>query len=84
MNTPTALPEAARRLENHAIVSPEEWIAARKELLRKEKEFTHQRDALAAERRRLPWVKIEKPYSFVTPEGRNATDSCCASKGRPS
>ena len=70
MSTPTTLSESAASLEDHPIVSREGWIAARKELLRKEKEHTRQRDALAAERRRLPWVKIEKGYTFVAPDGR--------------
>ena len=42
------------------IVSPKEWEAARQQLLSKEKELTHARDALAAERRRMPWVAVEK------------------------
>lgn len=53
------------------IVSREEWQAARKQLLAKEKEFTRLRDQLSAARRTLPWVKVEKPYAFETPEGRN-------------
>jgi predicted dithiol-disulfide oxidoreductase (DUF899 family) len=53
----------------HQIVSREEWLAARKELLRKEKEFTRLRDALSAERRALPWVKVEKNYVFDGPDG---------------
>ena len=52
------------------VVSQEEWYAARKELLIKEKELTRQRDALNAERRRLPMVKIEKEYVFEGPEGK--------------
>ena len=51
------------------VVSREEWLAARKELLAKEKEFTRQRDALAAERRRLPMVKIDKEYLLEGPDG---------------
>src|SRR5437660_8777658 len=51
------------------IVSPAEWEAARDELLVKEKEATRALDALAAERRRLPMVKIEKEYVFQGPEG---------------
>lgn len=47
----------------------EEWLAARLELLRKEKEHTRMRDALNAERRRLPMVKVEKDYRFQTPSG---------------
>ena len=49
---------------NARIVSEAEWFSARKELLAKEKEFTRQRDALSAERRKLPWVKVEKKYVF--------------------
>jgi len=52
-----------------SVVSGEEWLVARKDLLAKEKELTRQRDALNAERRRLPMVKIEKEYAFEGPEG---------------
>ena len=51
------------------VVSREEWLAARKALLAKEKEMTRQRDALNAERRRLPMVEIEKDYVFTGTEG---------------
>ena len=51
------------------VVSREEWLAARKKLLAREKELTRQRDALAAERRRLPMVKIDKEYLFEGPDG---------------
>ena len=51
------------------IVTRNEWLAARKAFLTKEKEFTHQRDSLSAERRKLPMVKIEKEYVFDGPEG---------------
>jgi predicted dithiol-disulfide oxidoreductase (DUF899 family) len=54
----------------HPIVSHDEWLVARKQLLVKEKELTRLRDRLAAERRALPWVKIEKPYVFDGPEGK--------------
>jgi predicted dithiol-disulfide oxidoreductase (DUF899 family) len=54
----------------HTIVSEAEWVAARKELLAKEKEFTRQRDSISAERRKLPWVKVEKDYLFDTPNGK--------------
>src|SRR5437588_12569007 len=57
-------------IQNPNIVSPEKWLAARRELLREEKEFTKLRDKLAARRRELPWVKIEKPYVFESPTGR--------------
>src|SRR6516162_3988278 len=52
----------------HPIVSHDEWLAARKQLLVKEKELTRLPDRLAAERRALPWVKIEKPYVFEGPD----------------
>src|SRR3954453_14391946 len=52
------------------IVSREEWLAARTELLAKEKELTRARDALNAERRQLPMVKVEKDYVFEGPEGQ--------------
>jgi len=51
------------------IVSPEEWQAAREELLVKEKELTRARDTLAAERRRMPRMVIEKDYVFESPNG---------------
>lgn len=52
------------------IVTREAWIEARRALLAKEKALTRQRDALAAERRDLPWVKVEKRYVFDAPEGK--------------
>jgi predicted dithiol-disulfide oxidoreductase (DUF899 family) len=51
------------------IVSPQEWEAARRELLVKEKELTRARDALAAERRRMPRMAVEKDYQFEGPSG---------------
>ena len=53
----------------HRIVSRDEWLIARKELLAKEKELTRLRDRLAAERRALPWVKVDKAYVFQGPDG---------------
>jgi len=52
------------------VVSQAEWLAARKELLKKEKELTRQKDAISAERRQLPWVKVEKNYVFDGPNGK--------------
>ena len=52
------------------IVSRDEWLAARRQLLVKEKELTRLRDRLSAERRELPWVRVEKEYVFDAPEGR--------------
>ena len=54
----------------HRVVSEKEWLAARRQLLRKEKEFTRLRDQLSAERRELPWVKVEKEYVFDAPNGK--------------
>jgi predicted dithiol-disulfide oxidoreductase (DUF899 family) len=54
------------------IVSPREWEAARLQLLVKEKELTRARDALAAERRRMPWLRVEKRYAFDGPHGRSS------------
>jgi predicted dithiol-disulfide oxidoreductase (DUF899 family) len=51
------------------IVSPQEWEAARRQLLVKEKELTRARDALAADRRRMPWTEVEKEYAFEGPDG---------------
>jgi predicted dithiol-disulfide oxidoreductase (DUF899 family) len=52
------------------IVSEKDWEAARQQLLVKEKALTHARDALAAERRRMPWMTVEKKYEFDGPKGK--------------
>jgi len=54
---------------NHKIVPHEEWIEARKKLLAKEKEFTRLRDQLSAQRRELPWERVDKQYVFEGPNG---------------
>jgi predicted dithiol-disulfide oxidoreductase (DUF899 family) len=51
------------------IVSAQEWDAARQEMLVKEKDHTRAGDALAAQRRRMPWTPVEKAYAFEGPEG---------------
>src|SRR5271165_7193994 len=66
--TPTS--ERRNRISEHPIVSPEQWIPLRKELLRKEKELTRLRDRLNAERRELPWVRVERNYFFEAPGGK--------------
>jgi predicted dithiol-disulfide oxidoreductase (DUF899 family) len=55
---------------DHKVVSREEWLTARKAHLKSEKALTRMRDLVAAERRQLPWVKVEKEYVFDTLEGR--------------
>lgn len=56
--------------DNHKVVSKEEWLAARLELLEAEKELTRRSDEVAARRQSLPWVKIDKDYQFETEEGK--------------
>jgi predicted dithiol-disulfide oxidoreductase (DUF899 family) len=60
----------AKGIENHAVVSHREWLAARQALLEKEKEFTRLREELAQKRRELPWEKVEKTYTFEGPRGK--------------
>ena len=62
--------EERNSIPGNKIVSRQEWIAARQELLRKEKESTRLSDLLSAERRKLPWVKVEKNYVFDAPAAR--------------
>ena len=68
--TQAPIAEEKERLSEHEIVSLEEWLVARKDLLGNEKQLTRLRDKLAAERRALPWVKIDKEYVFNAPEGK--------------
>jgi len=57
-------------MTTHQIVSRQDWLSARTALLEKEKAFTRQRDALTAERRALPWVRIEQDYVFDGRDGK--------------
>ena len=61
-----------------------EWLGARKALLAKEKEFTRQRDALNAERRRLPMVSVDKDYVFDGPDGTAGCSTCSRAAGSSS
>ena len=69
-----AIAEERRRneetVEQHAVVSPEEWVKQRLQLLEKEKQYVRAGDALAAEVRALPWVRVEKNYIFTSPQGK--------------
>jgi predicted dithiol-disulfide oxidoreductase (DUF899 family) len=62
--------EGGGTMQTPPIVSAEEWQAAREKLLVKEKAHTRARDALAAERRRMPWLAVEKDYEFDGPDGK--------------
>jgi predicted dithiol-disulfide oxidoreductase (DUF899 family) len=57
-------------MTTHAVVLKDQWVEARKRLLAKEKEFTRMQDQLSAERRALPWLRIDKDYTFDGPNGR--------------
>ncbi|MGB9145860.1 MAG: thioredoxin family protein [Acidobacteriaceae bacterium] len=57
-------------VETHPVVSQAEWLAARMDLLAREKQLTRQRDAVDAARRALPWVRVEKEYVFDGPSGK--------------
>src|SRR5215472_18649575 len=63
---------ATATIESTKVVSPAEWLAARKKLLAKEKEFTRLRDELSRQRREMPWERVEKKYVF---EGANGTET---------
>jgi len=56
-------------IEDRKVVSPKEWLAARIELLKEEKELTRRSDEVARRRQELPWVRIDKKYQFETDEG---------------
>ena len=59
-----------RHLDNHRIVSKDEWLAARDALLKKEKEFTLLREKLGQQQRDMPWVLVDKEYLFDGPNGK--------------
>ncbi len=61
-------------IERPKVVSRVEWLTARKELLANEKRLTRQRDEIDRQRRALPWVKVEKNYSFDGPDGPRTLD----------
>jgi predicted dithiol-disulfide oxidoreductase (DUF899 family) len=82
-------------MKDHPVVSREDWLVARGELLAKEKELTRLRDELSRQRRALGWVKVEKDYVFDGPQGKrrcrgfsrgeassSSTTSCSTRAGR--
>ena len=65
MNTTTIATNSA----NHPVASHDDWLSQRKALLARERELTHLRDRLAADRRALPWVRLDKTYTLDTVDG---------------
>jgi len=74
--------KTVRGIENRKVVSQKEWIADRKKLLAKEKKFSKLRDDLNLQRRKLPWVKIEKEYVFQGPAGKVSLDDLFSGKSQ--
>src|SRR6516162_2432353 len=66
----------------HQVVSNEQWLRQRKTLLDREKAFTKLRDELSAERRALPWVKVEKTYVFDSDQGKRSLTDLFAGKSQ--
>ncbi len=69
-------------MQDHKVVSRDEWLVARKEHLAKEKEFTRLRDQLSQERRALPWEKVEKEYVFEGPNGKETLADLFEGRGQ--
>lgn len=69
-------------IKNHLVVSPEEWLSARTAFLTKEKEFTRLRDELSRQRRELPWEKVDKPYAFDGPNGKETLAELFEKRGQ--
>ena len=66
----------------HRVVSHDKWVEARQRFLAREKAFTRERDALSAERRELPWEKVEKEYVFDGPKGKETLADLFAGKSQ--
>jgi predicted dithiol-disulfide oxidoreductase (DUF899 family) len=69
-------------MSDHTVVSPREWIEARKAFLAKEKAFTQARDALSQARRELPWMAVDKPYAFEGPDGTQTLSELFDGRGQ--
>jgi len=69
-------------IQDHEVVSPNQWLASRKDLLQKEKEFTRLRDEISQQRRELPWEKVEKQYTFQGPNGKETLSDLFAGKSQ--
>src|SRR5271165_3112195 len=71
-------------MHDHPVATEDEWLAARRELLAEEKDFTRLRDQLSARRRAMPWLRIDKDYRFDGPEGKNFTSAIPSAAGASS
>ena len=69
-------------LGHHKVVSKNEWLEARKMLLKKEKEFTNLRDQLNQDRRDLPWTAVDKEYVFEGPNGKETLSDLFDGRGQ--
>jgi predicted dithiol-disulfide oxidoreductase (DUF899 family) len=69
-------------MEEHQVVSHEDWLDARRELLAREKEFTRLRDQLTEQRRALPWERVTKEYVFEGPAGKESLADLFAGKSQ--
>ncbi len=69
-------------MDTHKIVSRDEWLDARRALLAEEKQLLKAHDALAARRRALPWVKVEKEYVFDGADGRETLPDLFAGRSQ--
>jgi predicted dithiol-disulfide oxidoreductase (DUF899 family) len=79
-----SMPEvlASARIADHKIVSPDQWLEHRKQLLAKEKELTRLRDEINRERLELPWEKVEKQYTFESTQGRETLGDLFAGRSQ--
>jgi predicted dithiol-disulfide oxidoreductase (DUF899 family) len=73
---------AAGKSGQHDVVGAAEWLVARKELLKKERELTHLRDEVSRMRLELPWEKIEKTYEFAGPKGKETLEDLFEGRGQ--
>jgi predicted dithiol-disulfide oxidoreductase (DUF899 family) len=69
-------------MDQHRVVTRDEWLAARTQLLAREKEFTRLRDHLSQERRDLPWERVDKTYTFESPAGELTLPDLFAGKSQ--
>jgi len=82
MSTQRTTLEKTDALAEHEVTSRADWLVARRDLLKREKELTRLRDQLSAERRALPWVKVDKEYVFDAPEGETTLTGLFAGRSQ--